>query len=214
MKKKLSPWIIISIIIVISHYILAAYVYPMMPDQIASHWGIDGQVNGYMDKFWGVMILPIMSTALFLLFLFIPNMDPKKENIEKFRKYFDGFILLMMLFLTYIYALTITWNLGYTFDINRLIIPPFAALFYYIGILMKHSGMNWTIGIRTPWTLSSPVVWKKTHKLGGLLFQIAAIISLPGILFPEYTFLLILIPILSVSIFIVFYSYFIFQKNK
>lgn len=28
---------------------------------------------------------------------------------------------------------------------------------------------NWFMGIRTPWTLSSDAVWRKTHRLGGYL---------------------------------------------
>ncbi|MEK7167698.1 MAG: SdpI family protein, partial [Patescibacteria group bacterium] len=31
---------------------------------------------------------------------------------------------------------------------------------------------NWFMGIRTPWTLSSEVVWNKTHRMGGRLFII------------------------------------------
>ena len=215
MKKTLfSPGIIISAIIVVLYYVLAAAVYPMMPEKIASHWGVDGNVNGYMDKFWGVMLLPVIATALFLLFLFLPKMDPKRENIEKFRKYYDGFIVLMLLFLGYIYALTIFWNLGYAFQMNIAIIPPFAVLFYYLGELLNHAEMNWTIGIRTPWTLESPAVWKKTQKLGALLFKICGVISLIGILLPEHAFWFIIVPILAVSVFIVLYSYVIFLKQK
>jgi|WetSurMetagenome_2_1015567.scaffolds.fasta_scaffold152751_2 uncharacterized membrane protein len=210
----ISPGIIVSFLIVLASFVAAFYFYPMMPDQMASHWGIDGQINGYVSRLWGVMLLPIISSALFLLFLFLPKMDPKKHNIEKFRKYFDVFIVLLFLFLTYIYALTIAWNLGHTFEMNRMIIPPFAVLFYYLGILMKHAEMNWSIGIRTPWTMESPTVWKKTNQLGGLLFQIAAIISLIGLLLPDYTFILLLGPILTVSVFIVFYSYFLYRKEK
>jgi uncharacterized membrane protein len=185
-----------------------------MPEQMASHWGINGQVNGYLPKLWGVMLLPVVSSFIFLLFLILPKMDPKRENIEKFRSYFDTIIVLIFLFLVYIYALTIFWNLGYAFEMNRLLVPPFAVLFYYIGVLLKHAEMNWTIGIRTPWTMESPTVWKKTHKLGGLLFQIAGIISLFGLLLPAYTFWFLLVPIISVSVFIIFYSYFIFLKER
>lgn len=206
--------IIVSFLIIIASYVAALYFYPLMPERMASHWGINGQVNGYIDRFWGVMLLPVISSVLFLLFLFLPKMDPKRENIEKFRQYFDVFIILIFLFLSYIYALTLLWNLGYAFQMNILIIPPFAVLFYYVGVLMRHAEMNWTIGIRTPWTLESPTVWKKTHQLGGLLFQIAAVFSLFGLLLPVYTFWFLIAPILTVAVFIVFYSYYLFRKER
>jgi uncharacterized membrane protein len=211
---RITSGIFVSFLIVIASYIAALYFYPLMPETMASHWGVNGQVNGYIPKFWGVMLLPIISSALLLLFIFLPKMDPKRENIEKFRSQFDTFIIVIFLFLAYIYGLTIAWNLGYVFEMNRLIIPPFALLFYCVGVLLKHAEMNWTIGIRTAWTLSSPKVWKKTHQLGGLLYQIAAIISLFGLLFANYTFWFLLAPIITVSVFIIFYSYFLFRKEK
>jgi len=87
-----------------------------MPDEMASHWNFKGEVDDYLPKFWGLFLMPIISLGLFLLFLLIPKIDPLKANIEKFRKYFDGFMVLMMVFLFYIYLLSIIWNLGKRFD--------------------------------------------------------------------------------------------------
>jgi len=58
--------------------------------------------------------------------------------------------------------------------------PGLFVLFYYLGILMQHSRRNWFVGIRTPWTLSSDVVWEKTHKRGGLVFKACAVLVLAG----------------------------------
>ena len=44
-----------------------------LPDPMASHWGINDQVNGTMSKFWGVFLMPLISLGLFLLFLLIPG---------------------------------------------------------------------------------------------------------------------------------------------
>ena len=68
---------------------------------------------------------------------------------------------------------------------TKFIIPAFAVLLFYIGILIKHAKRNWFIGIRTPWTLSSDKVWDKTHALGGKLFQVSAVITLGGIFFDK-----------------------------
>lgn len=46
------------------------YLYPMLPENIASHWGANGKVNGSMPKFWGLFFIPLLmiflSTLLFL----------------------------------------------------------------------------------------------------------------------------------------------------
>ena len=52
-----------------------------------------GQVDGYMSKFWGIFLLPLVLVGVALLFMVIPKIDPLKANIEKFRKYYDGFII-------------------------------------------------------------------------------------------------------------------------
>lgn len=169
-----------------------------------------------MDIFQGsgeFFLMPIVTLAIFLLFLLIPEIDPLKKNIAKFRKYFDWFVVLIVLFLLYIYSLTLFWNLGYRFDMGQMIIPALGFLFFYIGVLLKHTKRNWFIGIRTPWTLSSDAVWDKTHQLGSKLFKIAGIIALLGILIPKYAIWLVLIPAISFSLYLFVYSYFEYKKT-
>jgi len=103
---------IIALGIILISFLLGIYLYPSMPEQMASHWNAQGEVDDYMSKFWALFLMPLMSLGLLLLFLVIPKIDPLKQNIEKFRKYFDGFIVLMLGFLFYVYLLTIFWNLA------------------------------------------------------------------------------------------------------
>ncbi len=207
-----SEIIILGIILI--SFIIGIYFYAQMPNMMASHWNIQGQVDGYMSKFWGTFLFPIILFGLLVLFMLIPRIDPLKENIKKFRKYFDTFIILITVFLSYIYILTLFWNLGKRFDMNIFIMPAIGIIFYYAGVLMENAKRNWFIGIRTPWTLSSENVWNKTHKIGGKLFKILGIISFMGILFPKYIIFLVLISALSVSMYTIVYSYFEYKKEK
>jgi len=203
---------IIILLIILASFIIAIYMYPQMPDQMASHWNTQGQVDDHMSESWGLFLMPLISIGIFLLFLLIPKIDPLKKNVEKFRKYFDWFIVLIITFLFYIYLLSLFWNLGYEFDMGFMMIPAIAVLFYFIGIMLKHAKRNWFIGIRTPWTLSSDVVWDKTHQLGSKLFKISAIIALIGIFFNEYAIWIAIIPILVSVLYLLIYSYLEYQK--
>lgn len=198
--------------ILVLSFALASYFYPKMPDKLASHWNARGEVDGYMPKFWGLFLMPIISVVVLLLFLLIPMIDPLKKNLEYFRIYFDGFVLLLEIFLFYIYLITIAWNLGYKFSIMPLLMPAFAILFYYIGILTEKARRNWFVGIRTPWTLSDDKVWQKTHRLGGKLFKICAAIALLGMFFGRYAILFVLVPVVVVSIYTVAYSYYKYRE--
>ncbi len=209
MKKT---YILITAIIIIT-FITSIYLYPGMPEQMASHWNSKGEVDSYMSKFWGLFLMPIISLGIFLLLIFIPKIDPLKKNIEKFRKYYDGFMTFLIIFLLYIYILTILWNMGIIFDMTTAILPAVAILMYFSGILIEHSKRNWFIGIRTPWTISNEKVWNKTHKLGSKLFKIAAIIILIGTFIPKYAFTLLLISVLIAAIYPIVYSYFEYKKE-
>jgi uncharacterized membrane protein len=203
----------IIILIILVSFAVGIYFYPLMPDWMASHWNAKGQVNGYMPKVWGLFLMPFVSLFMFLLFLLIPKIDPLKSNIQKFRNYFDGFILLIITFLFYLYSLTIIWNLGIEFDMVQFLLPSFAIIFYYAGILIENAKRNWFIGIRTPWTLSNDQVWDKTHKIGGKLFKATGIIALLGIPFPDYAIFFVIIPVLLVVIYTFVYSYLEYQRE-
>ena len=199
--------------LILLSFAIGIYFYPLMPEKIASHWNAQGQVDGYMSKFWGLFLMPIISIGMLFLFMIIPRIDPLKSNIAQFRSYFDKFVILVIGFLFYVYLLTIFWNIGLKFDIIILLSPAFALLFYYSGILIENAKMNWFIGIRTPWTMSSEKVWDKTHKIGGKLFKIAGIVALGGIFFQSIAIFFIIIPIIAVAIYTIVYSYVEYQKE-
>ncbi|MEM5834732.1 MAG: SdpI family protein [Candidatus Aenigmatarchaeota archaeon] len=201
-----------ALIIVIFSFFLAFYLYPQMQETMAFHWNIEGKVDSYASKSLALFLMPAIGFLLFLLFLAIPRIDPLKKNIEKFRNYFDSFFILILLFLLYLYSLTIIWNLGFNFNMVKNLVPAFSVLFFYTGVLVENAKRNWFVGIRTPWTLSSEKVWNKTHKLGGKLIKIAAFISLLGFFFENLAFYFLILPILFACFYSVVYSYFEFKK--
>lgn len=209
---KRIGWILFGLITF--SFIAGAIVYPYLPERVASHWNAAGQVDGYSGRFVGAYLMPIIVAILTGLLWLIPRVDPLKANIEKFKKYYQGFILVFILFMILVYSQTLLWNFG--IKISPMIIIPFgfAGLIYYVAILLNHAEQNWFIGIRTPWTLSCPAVWKKTHQLGAKLYKFSALIALIGVLFPKFAIIFVLAPILSVSIYLVIYSYLEFKKAQ
>jgi len=206
--------IIIALLFVILAVVINIYLYPILPDQLASHWNTQNQADGYMSKFWALFLMPIITMVMLVLFLAIPKIDPLKNNIQKFRRYFNEFFALLILFLFYIYGLTITWHLGIKFNMSQALVPALGILFFYIGVLLKYVKRNWFIGIRTPWTLSSDKVWEKTHNLGGKLFKISGIIAILGILFPNELIYIAIAPIFLSSVYTIIYSYLEHKKLK
>jgi len=194
-------------------FTLTIAIYPTVPDRVVSHWNAAGQADGYMSKFWGLFLIPLIMTGFVALFAVLPRIDPHKKNYEKFRDYYEGFILLFVLFLLAIQVQIILWSIGYQISPNLIFPLLIGILFIYIGFLLGHAEQNWFVGIRTPWTLSSKTVWKKTHELGGKLFIIAGVISCAGIFAGTYALWFILVPVLAVAVYTVAYSFIEFQKE-
>jgi uncharacterized membrane protein len=199
--------------IVLLSFILSASFYPQMPEQVASHWNAQGQVDGYMSKFWGLFFLPFVLVGLALLFLAIPRIDPLKANIEAFRKYYDGFVILFLVFMLAIHFQVILWNIGLKISPNVVMPIALGLLFFYAGILCENAKRNWFVGIRTPWTLSNDRVWDRTHQIGGKLFKVAGVIAFLGVFFQNYALFFIVAPVLVVTVYTVVYSYVEYQKE-
>lgn len=201
------------ILVILLSFVIAIYSYQEIEgDKVASHWNAKGEVDGYMSKFWGVFLFPLMFIGLYSLFLLIPKIDPLKKNIQKFRKYYDIFILVIMLFLFYTFILTILANLSYSFNMTTMLMPAMGLLFFCIGMFMKKLKRNWFIGIRTPWTISNDQVWKKTHLLGAKLFKLLGIIIFLGIFFRKYLLWIILVPVMISVVWLWIYSYLEYRK--
>jgi uncharacterized membrane protein len=212
MKIKFAN--LVSLLIIIVSFGIALYFYPRMGETMVSHWGITGEPDGYMSKGWALFFFPILMIVFTVMFYLIPKIDPLKANVESFRKYFDGFIIVFEMFFLYIYILTIVFNLGYEFSMLTWLMPAFAGLFYYMGVMIGQAKRNYFIGIRTPWTLANDKVWDKTHRLGGILYKFSALIFLLTIFFPATGFFLFLTYIIGSSLWLMIYSYLEFRKES
>jgi len=206
--------IFVTIFLIAFAVAFSVSVYGKLPDQMASHWNTANQVDGYISRFWGALLMPVISIGMILLFLIIPQIDPLKANIAQFREYFNAFIALMVVFLVYMHVLTILWNLGYDkFNMGTAMLPAIGLLFIFAGIMMGKAKRNFFIGIRTPWTLSNDHVWDKTHQLGSKLFILSGILALLGAFFADYAIWFILVPVLGSTLFLFVYSYLLYQQE-
>ncbi len=204
---------LLSIIAVLVCFLLSVGVYNIMPEKIASHWDVQGDVNDYMNKFWGLFLLPVITLILYGILKSIIIIDPLKKNIEKFRDSYDGFILVLVLYMLYIHLIIILWNLGYKFDINKTLMVAFVILFFYIGVLLEKTKRNWFIGIRTPWTMSDDRVWDKTHKAAGKWIKYSSPLFLLVFIESNLLFAVIFVEV-GIILAAVIYSYLIYKKIK
>ena len=197
-------------------FILVAAFYARLPDQIPMHWGFDGEIDRYGGKneLW---LMAALGPLFALLFQFLPRLDPRKRNYEKFQKYYDAFGVVITAFVAVMMgiALVEAFHPG-TVSMGRVISALVGLLFLFLGNLMGKVKPNFFMGIRNPWTLSDPDVWNRTHRLGGGLFflaGLAAAVSAP--LLPEQvTFWVLMAGVLAAALIPTVMSYVWYRRRE
>jgi len=214
MKLMNYSWLFF-LFVVLAGFALSLYVYSSLPDSVPIHWNADGEIDGYGGKDIALFMMPVISLFLTILFVAIPKIDPLKKNYAAFRGQFDIFILVLLLFFLYIHLLTVMAGFGYSINMSKLMLPAMGLLFLDIAFLLRKSKRNWFVGIRTPWTLSSDVVWDKTHRVGSYGFVLLGLIIISLAFLPSEFFLPLLIGAVAVLVTGLFgYSYFVWKQEE
>ncbi|HLI70204.1 MAG TPA: SdpI family protein [Ktedonobacteraceae bacterium] len=203
-------WAIIAIQVVV-----AIYGFAVLPDRVPIHWGFNGQADGYGPKWIGTFLYPLMSAGIYVLIRVLLEASPRLGGREQTAANLQiGKIILtaIMLFLLVIQLSNIAQALGVSFDTLMVVTLALSVLFIFLGNYMGKMRRNFWMGIRTPWTLASSLVWERTHRLGGWLFVAVGLIGIPCSFIPALRFWGILAPLIVVSLFLYVYSYFCYRR--
>jgi len=204
---------IIPLILIILSFVLGFYFYTHFPARVPSHWNFQGQVDSWSSAGFGAFFLPFLLLGMYILFLVIPYLDPKKERYQEFKGTYHLFKGLIMFILFGIYLAAGYAALGYQVDIGLIVSLMIGLLFIIFGSQMSKIKSNWFIGIRTPWTLSNEEVWTKTHALGGKTFIIAGVLLiLAGLLKNSWSLIVLLVGVCIAALVPVVYSYVLFRR--
>jgi uncharacterized membrane protein len=193
----------------------SVYFYRHFPSRVPAHWNFAGQVDGWSSPAAAAFFLPILILAIYLLFLFIPRIDPQRERYAEFTYVYHLFKNVFVAFMTVLYFMTGLNGIGYTLPIGSIVPVMIGILFVMIGNYMGKLKLNWFIGARTPWTLSSETVWNKTNRLAGKLFVIGGLLMASEAFIPLVWRLPVLFcVIIAVALIPMIYSYVLYSKEK
>ncbi len=185
-----------------------------LPDPMPSHWNAAGEVDGYMSRFWGIWLMPLMTLGITLLLAVVPVIDPLKANIEQFRSLYNAFIVGFVVYMLYVYGLTLASALGYQFNMTYMLLPVVGLLFIGLSFLIKNARRNFFIGIRNPWTLSSDKVWDKTHKLGAKMFMGSGVVVILSAFLGKNRYWLMMAALLAATLVPIVYSYTLWKREN
>ncbi|WP_168190136.1 SdpI family protein [Caloramator sp. E03] len=210
-KKLKKDWPIISLMTLT--LLISIILYPKLPDRIPRHWNIKGEVDAYSGKLSGILSLNLMNIGFYFLFLILPNLDPKKENYEKFEPAYNIIRYTFHFFFITLQLITIFYSLGYKINIGSIVTLSVGIMFMLLGNQMGRIKHNYFVGIRTPWTLANEAVWTKTHRLSAPLWVAGGfIIAVLGFFSNNIAFVGIIIITIIISAIPIVYSYNLYKK--
>ncbi len=173
MKRK---WI--APLVIVATYGFSIAVAGRLPERVATHWGLDGEADGWMSPWGAALSLPTVILAVWALLLALPRIDPRKAHVEKFWPTYLLVVTGVVVFLAMLQVMVLGSALGWAIDVTRSVLILTGGLFLLIGNYLPRVRSNWWMGIRTPWTLSSERVWKETHRLGGWTMMAGGLVAI------------------------------------
>src|SRR2546427_2278380 len=157
---------------------IGVWAWPRLPAGVATHWDIHGTPDGYSSRLFAVLITPVILVVINGVFRILPRLDPRRANYEKFQDTYWLIANAVALFLLGIHVLVMINGLGRPVAMSRLMPVAVGLLFVVLGNSLSRVPPTWFVRIRTPWTLSSDTVWRKTHRTGGVPVVIARVVRL------------------------------------
>jgi len=169
--KEALIWLILLV-----PFIYAFAIWNRVPEQVPTHFDMNGKPNDYSGKMFALLLLPVMNVAIYFLLYFVPRIDPRKNNYSTFGNSYQNIRMIIHLFFVGIFIfVTETSRNGQPLKLNIL----FAGILLFLALLgnyLRTVRSNFFVGIRTPWTLSNDIVWRKTHELGGRIWLYSGIV--------------------------------------
>ncbi|MBO3271427.1 SdpI family protein [Hymenobacter defluvii] len=169
MKTNLSFWQLLTLVLLVLPTIYLTGVWDELPAQIPTHFDINGQPNGYTAKesmWWLCLVAPL---AIYLLLTWLPRFDPKRR-VDSAATNFQKLRLTLVAGLSVFGCMSLYAALHPSIMTGKEAVLALSIFFALLGNYLTTVRPNYFVGIRTPWALEFPVIWEKTHRLGGRLF--------------------------------------------
>ena len=207
-KKEL----VITTLICLLPILAGLCLYGRLPETIATHFGTNGEADGWSSRAFTVFGLPAIMAGLNLLVRFALDTDPKKSNMNQTLRGLAGWIMpVLSVFLS---AMTLGNALGYAVHIEIVVPLLVGLMLIVVGNYLPKTKQSYTMGIKLPWTLASEENWNRTHRIAGFLWVIGGILTILLTLLRVGSLWLVIILIALLLVLIpTVYSFILYKKE-
>jgi len=175
LMKEQGMMLMLTSAAILLHMIIGVMIWDRLPEQIATHFNMNSEPNGWSGKAFTVFGMPVILLLLHLVCtaaaglpgFVMKNASPKIQRLVLFTVPAAS---LMMTIVIYGYAL------GAPFHIGRIVWIFVGIIFAVTGNYLPKTRRNPTIGIKLPWTLTDEENWNRTHRMAGPVWVICGLL--------------------------------------
>ena len=209
--KNRNREVVLTTLVCLLPILAGVLLWNRLPETVATHWGADGEANGWSSRAFAVFALPALMAAINLLLHFALRTDPKRQNMSAALRTVS--VWTMPVLSVVMCALTLANALGHAVHIETVTPLLVGLLMIVIGNYLPKTKQSYTMGIKLPWTLASEENWNRTHRLAGFLWVLGGaamvLLTLLGMLQIVPLLALIAVMVLVPTV----YSYLLYRKG-
>jgi uncharacterized membrane protein len=212
----MSRWLWFSITLTVIALGATLFLYTFgrdyLPSEAPVHWNIHGKPDQFVprdDVLPYLLISPISMGVMVGLTLLLPWLSPKSFGVERFRGTYEYVMTLVVALFGYIQLTILLATLG--METIRLMLCGLFLFFTLLGNVLGKVRRNFWMGVRTPWTLASELVWNQTHRVAAWLFVAIGLIGFVAALC-NVDLIVVLVVFMAGALFPVPYSLYLYKR--
>ena len=180
-KDNLGTFII-TLVVLLLPMLAGMILWNQLPNEIATHWGPDGNSDGYSSRAVAVFAMPVF---LLVLHLIGSLATAKKDTNAISDKLFCILLwicpVMSIVITTFIYATA----LGYKVNMPFVVLMLLGIIYIVLGNYLPKARQNHFFGVRIKWTLESKKNWEHTNRFSakimvalGLIYILCAVLAI------------------------------------
>lgn len=179
-KHKLE--LILSSLVILIPVLVGLILWNRLPETLATHWGVDGQADGYGSLPFAVFVPYLCLLAGHWFCFLVTANDPRNQNRNW--KPIRLVLWIMPVLSNVVGIIMYSLALGVKVSVSGIMIAALGLMFVAIGNYLPKCRQNHTIGIKVPWTFASEENWNATHRFGGRVWMIGGVVMMLAAFLP------------------------------
>ncbi|MDR7225080.1 SdpI family protein [Aminobacter aminovorans] len=175
MKQALFSRINLALAAALVAVTLAGYLLVPAGMMLPIHWGPSGEADAFWPRDSALLMAPVAAVVLSALMAFIGN-RAGPEQIASSKHAFATVIPVMTGLMLAIQSSIVLIGLGYPDQMVRVITLCLGVMLILLGNVMPKTQPNAIAGVRLPWIMNDPALWRATQRLTGMLFVAGGIV--------------------------------------